>query len=82
MIYSKRTMAGYTVTKKDTEMMLHYLSIFHPENANEPFARELLYYMRAVYRRMALTDPDALSEMYDSYLVSRSRPENNRGQSN
>ena len=71
MIYSKRIMAGYTVTKKDTEMMLHYLSIFHPENANEPFARELLYYMKATYRRLALSDPDALEQIYESFAKQK-----------
>lgn len=57
-------MSDYKITEQDIAGMLNYLRVFHPENANRDFAVEILHYMKAGYRRIALTDPDALDSLY------------------
>lgn len=65
-------MSDYKITEQDIEGMLNYLRVFHPENANRGFAVEILHYMKASYRRMALTDPDALDDLYEAFQKSKS----------
>ncbi|HUD81832.1 MAG TPA: hypothetical protein VMR08_04405 [Patescibacteria group bacterium] len=63
-------MSGYEITEKDIDGMLNYLRAFHPENANREFAKEMLEYMKATYRRLASTDSEALDELYESFKQS------------
>lgn len=72
MIYSELDMTEqYQITEQDIEGMLKYLQVFHPERANRKDATEILTYMRASYHRLALTDPDALDELYDAFEKSK-----------
>ena len=64
-------MSDYEITEKDVEGMLKYLKVFHPENANREFAEEMLHYLKATYHRLALTDPDALNELYDEFTSKK-----------
>ena len=64
-------MSGYEITEEDIKGMLRYLKAFHPENANREFAKEMLRYLKAASRRMALTDPDALDELYRAFQQDR-----------
>lgn len=61
----------YEITEKDIESMVNYLRIFHPENANREFAVEMLEYLKAGYHRLALTDPDALDDLYEAFEKSK-----------
>lgn len=65
-------MSGYEINEKDVEGILHYLQVFHPENANHDFAEELLRYIKATSRRLAFTDPDTLDELYNRFTSGRS----------
>lgn len=64
-------MSGYEITEEDIQGMLRYLKAFHPENANREFAEEMLRYLKAASRRLALTDPDALNELYEAFQKER-----------
>ena len=66
-------MSDYEITEQDIESTVKYLQIFHPENANREFAVEMLEYLKASVHRLALTDPDALDEIYLAFTVSRPR---------
>jgi hypothetical protein len=72
-MYTGSHMSGYKITDKDINGMLNYLRVFHPENANREFAKEMLEYMKASYRRLALTDPGALDELYESFKQSSNK---------
>lgn len=61
----------YEITEKDIESMVNYLRIFHPENANREYAIEMLEYLKASYHRLALTNPDALHELYRAFEESK-----------
>jgi len=61
----------YEITDKDIDSVVHYLTIFHPENANREFAIEMLEYLKAAYHRLALTNPEALEELYDAFEASK-----------
>ena len=61
----------YQITDKDIEGMLHYLQVFHPENANQDYAVEMLEYLKAGYQRLALTDPNALDDLYEAFEKSK-----------
>lgn len=63
----------YEITEKDIESMVNYLRIFHPENANQEFATEMLEYLKASYHRLALTDPNALDGLYDAFEASKKK---------
>jgi hypothetical protein len=63
--------SGYEITEEDIQGMLRYLKAFHPENAKREFAEEMLRYLKAMSRRLALTDPDALEELYDAFQQTR-----------
>ena len=67
-------MSDYKITEQDIEGMLQYLRVFHPENANEDYAVEMLEYLKATFHRLALTDPDALDELYQAFEKSRTNP--------
>lgn len=60
-------MSGYEITKQDIQGMLKYLKAFHPENANREFAEEMLRYLKAISRRLAFTDPEALEDLYKEF---------------
>lgn len=60
-------MSNYKITEQDIQGMLKYLKVFHPENANRDFAEEMLRFFKAGYRRMSLTDPDALDKLYEEF---------------
>ena len=64
-------MSGYEINEKDIQGVLKYLELFHPENANHEFAEELLRYVKAASRRMALTDPDVLDALYHDFQRSK-----------
>lgn len=64
-------MSGYEINEKDIQGMLKYLEVFHPENANHEFAEEMLRYLKAASRRLALSDPDALDELYNSFIKAK-----------
>ena len=64
-------MSGYEINEKDIQGMLKYLEVFHPENANHEFAEEMLRYLKAASRRLALSDPDALDEFYNSFIKAK-----------
>ncbi len=61
----------YEINEKDIESMVNYLRVFHPENANRDFAIEMLKYLKAGYHRLALTDPDALDDLYEAFEQSK-----------
>lgn len=61
----------YEITEKDIESTVNYLRIFHPENANHEYAVEMLEYFKASYHRLALTNPDALDELYKAFAKSK-----------
>lgn len=67
-------MSDYKITEEDVEGMLQYLRVFHPENANREYAVEMLEYLKATFHRLALTDPDALHELYEAFEKSRTNP--------
>jgi len=67
-------MSDYEITESDIEGMMHYLRVFHPENANEGYATEMLQYLKATFHRMALTDPDALDKLYESFQRTKTSP--------
>lgn len=71
VLYLRKNMSGYEITEEDIQGMLRYLEAFHPENANREFAEEMLRYLKAASRRLALTDPDALDELYESFQQTR-----------
>lgn len=64
-------MSGYEINEKDIQSMVKYLEVFHPENANHEFAEEMLRYLKAASRRLAVGDPDALDELYEEFQQSR-----------
>ncbi|MDB5177675.1 MAG: hypothetical protein JWO61_58 [Candidatus Saccharibacteria bacterium] len=64
-------MGGYEINEKDIRGILKYLEVFHPENANHEFAEEMLRYLKAASRRLAFADPDALDELYESFVTSK-----------
>ena len=64
-------MSGYEINEKDIQGVLRYLELFHAENANHEFAEEMLRYFKAALQRMALTDPDALEDLYETFQASR-----------
>lgn len=64
-------MSDYEITEQDIESTVKYLQIFHPENANREFAIEMLAYLKASVHRLALTDPDALNELYIAFTGSK-----------
>jgi hypothetical protein len=68
-----KDMSDYEITEKDIESVVNYLKIFHPENANKEFATEMLEYLKASFHRLALTDPDALEELYKAFESSKSK---------
>lgn len=63
-------MSDYEITEQDIESTIKYLQIFHPENANREFAIEMLEYLKASLHRLALSDPDALDNLYSSFTES------------
>jgi hypothetical protein len=67
------TMSDYKITDQDVEGVVNYLRFFHPENANENFARELLEYWKATSHRLALTNPEALNDLYESFQQSKNK---------
>lgn len=66
-------MSDYEINEKDIESVVRYLKIFHPENANREYAVEMLVYLQATFHRLAITDPDALEEMYQSFQDSKTK---------
>lgn len=64
-------MSGYEITEEDIQGVLRYLKVFHPENADREYAEEMLRYFKAASRRMALSDPDALDELYKAFQKER-----------
>ncbi len=64
-------MSDYEITEKDIESTIKYLSIFHPENANREFAVEMLEYLKTTYHRLALTDPESLEKLYETFTMSK-----------
>ncbi|HUD07263.1 MAG TPA: hypothetical protein VMR34_05230 [Candidatus Saccharimonadales bacterium] len=60
-------MNGYELNDKDTQAMVRWLKIFHPENANEAFAKAMLISMQLNYRQMGWDDPDKLEDHYREY---------------
>lgn len=64
-------MSGYEINEKDIQGMLKYLEVFHPENANHEFAEEMLRYLKAASRRLAVSDPDTLDKLYEDFQQSR-----------
>jgi uroporphyrinogen-III synthase len=61
----------YEITEKDIESTVRYLEIFHPENANKEYAAEMLMYLKASFHRLALTNPEALEELYTAFEKSK-----------
>lgn len=64
-------MTHYTITEEDINGMVRYLSIYHPENANQDYAVELLEYMKAAYQHLAFSDPELLNELYAAFENSK-----------
>lgn len=62
---------GYEITEQDIAGMLHYLQVFHPEKATEDYAKEMLEYYKAGYRRLGFTNPDALHDLFDAFEKSK-----------
>lgn len=67
-------MSDYKITEQDIEGMLKYLRVFHPENANREFAVAMLEYLKAGYRRMAVSDPEGLEELYVAFTAKGAKP--------
>ena len=66
-------MSGYEITQRDIDAMLNYLKIFDPKNANREYAEEFLRYLKAASRRLVLTDPDAIDELYKAFVDSKKK---------
>lgn len=66
-------MSDYEITEQDIESTVKYLHIFHPENANREFANEMLEYLKASVHRLALSNPDALDELYLAFTKSKGK---------
>ena len=64
-------MSDYEITEQDIETTVKYLKIYHPENANQEFAREMLLYLKDAYRRISLTDPDELDTIYHLFAKTQ-----------
>ena len=65
-------MSDYKITDEDIEVMLRYLTILHPDNANKEFAENMLRYWKAQYRQLAVNNLDtgALDKLFDAYQKS------------
>ena len=65
------TMSGYKISDEDIEGVIRYMKIFHPENANYAYCRQLLESFQAGVinglREIALTNPDDIEELYERY---------------
>ena len=64
-------MSDYEINEQDIEGTVKYLQIYHPENASREFAVEMLEYLKASFHRLALSDPNALDELYEAFLLKK-----------
>jgi hypothetical protein len=64
-------MSDYKINEQDINGVFNYLKIFHPEKATREYAREMLEYLKAGYHRLALTNPDALHELFEAFEKSK-----------
>lgn len=71
MIYSEYMTEVYKITEQDIEGTMKYLQIFHPKHATKDDAIELLEYMKVTVHRLAVTDPEALEELYQALKKSK-----------
>lgn len=63
-------MSDYQITDSDIDSMVHYLGIYHPENANREYAQGLLEHTKSALREIAKNNPDDIEAMYEAYEQS------------
>ncbi len=61
-------MQGYRLNDEDTDAMVRWLKLNHPENANREYAESMLIAMKLAYREIGWSDPDALEGFYQEYI--------------
>ncbi len=67
VIYSGVDMSGYEITDEDIEAIDRWLSVNHPENANQDYAKGMLVKMKSLYRQVGFDNPDHLEDLYRDY---------------
>lgn len=60
-------MSGFEPTPEDIQAIVRWLTITHPENANEEYARAMILRMKQLYRQVGWSDPDKLEDFYSEY---------------
>lgn len=58
---------GYKITEKDIDIVVSWLKINDPENANPEFARQMLEGARTMFREMGRVDEDFLHKALEDY---------------
>lgn len=66
-------MSNYKISEKDIESTVRYLQVCHPEKASREYAIEMLEYLRAGYRRLALMDTKALEDLRRAFEESKTK---------
>lgn len=64
-------MSDYHISEEDVDAVVRYLEIFHPEDANEEFARHMLEFAKSALHKIAVNNPDDIEELYK--LVTEGR---------
>ncbi len=64
---------GYKITDKDIEMVVRWLAINDPENANPTFARQMLEGARSMFREMGRVDEDFLHKALEDYKTKKDK---------
>ena len=60
-------MSDYQITDEDIDGAMHYLQVFHPENANREFAATMLQYIKSGLHKVARDNPDNIESMHEAY---------------
>lgn len=66
-------MSDYHISDQDIQGMLRYLNAFHPDQANEEFARGYLEYIKDKTREISLADlsNEKLEELFEAFSQSK-----------
>lgn len=64
---------GYKVTGEDIEIVVRWLKINDPENANPTFARQMLESTRSMFRAMGQINEDLLHKALEDYKTKKDK---------
>lgn len=64
---------GYKITEKDIEIIVQWLEMNDPENANPTFARQMLEGTRSMFREMGRVDEDFLHKALEDYKAKKDK---------